>query len=104
MLLTWSDELVCGLSSHLDESAIGALMATFAAYTEFTMKVIADRRANPSDDLFSVLVNAEVEGQHHEHEQREPQPQCRCADAVDAHAQPFAVEALWLACGCLGSE
>lgn len=63
MLLTWSDELVCGLSSHLDESAIGALMATFAAYTEFTMKVIADRRANPSDDLFSVLVNAEVEGQ-----------------------------------------
>lgn len=63
MLLTWSDELVCGLSSHLDESAINTLMATFAAYTEFTMKVIADRRANPTDDLFSVLVNAEVDGQ-----------------------------------------
>lgn len=63
MLLTWSDELVCGLSSHLDESAINNLMATFAAYTEFTMGVITDRRANPTDDLFSVLVNAEVDGQ-----------------------------------------
>lgn len=62
MLLTWSDELVCGLSSHLDESAVGNLMATFAAYTAFTMGVIADRRANPADDLFSVLVNAEVDG------------------------------------------
>lgn len=63
MLLTWSDDLVCGLSSHLDESAIQKLMDTFAAYTAFTMEVIKDRRANPTDDLFSVLVNAEVEGQ-----------------------------------------
>ncbi|KHO17851.1 cytochrome P450 [Mycolicibacterium setense] len=63
MLLTWSDDLVCGLSSHLDEAAIGKLMETFAAYTTFTMDVIAKRRAEPTDDLFSILVNAEVEGQ-----------------------------------------
>lgn len=63
MLLTWSDNLVGGLSSHLDETAMQDVMATFAAYTEFTMGVIADRRANPTDDLFSVLVHAEVEGQ-----------------------------------------
>lgn len=63
MLLTWSDDLVCGLSSHLDETAIQKLMETFAAYTAFTMNVIADRRNNPTDDLFSVLVNAEVDGQ-----------------------------------------
>lgn len=62
-LLTWSDDLVCGLSSHLDETAIQKLMETFAAYTAFTMEVIADRRANPRDDLFSILVNSEVEGQ-----------------------------------------
>ena len=62
MLLTWSDELVCGLSSHLDESAAQKLMETFAAYTAFTMDVIAKRRAEPTDDLFSVLVNSEVEG------------------------------------------
>ncbi|CAJ1579397.1 cytochrome P450 [[Mycobacterium] wendilense] len=63
MLLTWSDDLVCGLSSHLDESAVTKLMETFAAYTAFTMDVIAKRRAEPTEDLFSVLVNAEVEGQ-----------------------------------------
>lgn len=63
MLLKWSDDLVCGLSSHLDETAINMLMDTFAAYTAFTMEVIAKRRAEPTDDLFSILVNAEVEGQ-----------------------------------------
>jgi len=63
MLLNWSDELVSGLSSHLDESSIQKLMETFAAYTAFTMDVIKDRRANPTDDLFSVFINSEVEGQ-----------------------------------------
>lgn len=62
MLLKWSDDLVCGLSSHVDEATIKLLMDTFAAYTAFTMDVIAKRRAEPTDDLFSVLVNAEVEG------------------------------------------
>jgi cytochrome P450 family 142 subfamily A polypeptide 1 len=63
MLLKWSDDLVCGLSSTVDESTIQKLMETFAAYTAFTMEVIADRRSNPRDDLFSILVNAEVDGQ-----------------------------------------
>jgi cholest-4-en-3-one 26-monooxygenase len=62
-LLEWSDDLVCGLSSSADEQTIQKLMDTFAAYTAFTMSVIADRRANPTDDLFSVLVNSEVDGQ-----------------------------------------
>jgi len=63
MLLDWSDELVSGLSSHLDESSIQKLMETFAAYTAFTMDVIKDRRASPTDDLFSVFINSEVDGQ-----------------------------------------
>ncbi|MFN6549355.1 cytochrome P450 [Mycolicibacterium septicum] len=63
MLLKWSDDLVCGLSSHVDETVIQKLMETFAAYTAFTMEEIKNRRANPTDDLFSILVNAEVEGQ-----------------------------------------
>jgi cytochrome P450 family 142 subfamily A polypeptide 1 len=62
-LLEWSDNLVCGLSSAADEQTIQMLMDTFAAYTAFTMEMVADRRANPRDDLFSVLVNSEVEGQ-----------------------------------------
>ncbi|MGW0159693.1 cytochrome P450 [Mycobacterium sp. NPDC003323] len=62
LLLKWSDDLVCGLSSHVDEDTIKLLMDTFAAYTAFTMDVIAKRRAEPTDDLFSILVNSEVEG------------------------------------------
>lgn len=63
MLLKWSDDLVCGLSSTVDEATIKLLMDTFAAYTAFTMDVIAKRRAEPTDDLFSILVHAEVEGE-----------------------------------------
>ncbi|MGU3499898.1 cytochrome P450 [Mycobacterium sp. C31M] len=66
LLLKWSDDLVCGLSSHVDEQTVQMLMDTFAAYTAFTMEVITDRRANPRDDLFSILVNSEVEGQRME--------------------------------------
>ncbi len=65
MLLKWSDDLVCGLSSHLDPTGpeFQTVMDAFAAYTEFTMGTIAKRRAEPTDDLFSILVNSEVEGQ-----------------------------------------
>src|ERR1700761_7402569 len=65
MLLKWSDDLVTGLSSHIDPTGLEfqAVMNAFAAYTEFTMGIIAKRRAEPTDDLFSILVNSEVEGQ-----------------------------------------
>ena len=62
-LLKWSDDLVCGLSSHADEATVKAVMDAFAAYMAFTMDTIAKRRAEPTDDLFSILVNAEVDGQ-----------------------------------------
>jgi cholest-4-en-3-one 26-monooxygenase len=65
MLLKWSDDLVTGLSSHIDPAGLEyqAVLNAFADYTEFTMATIAKRRAEPTDDLFSILVNAEVEGQ-----------------------------------------
>src|SRR6201995_609286 len=65
MLLQWSDDLVTGLSSHLDPAGpeFQTVMNAFAGYTEFTMGTIAKRRAEPTEDLFSILVNAEVEGQ-----------------------------------------
>ena len=62
-LLKWSDDLVCGLNSAADPSALQALMDAFAGYTAFATQTIAARRAEPTDDLFSILVNAEVEGQ-----------------------------------------
>jgi cytochrome P450 family 142 subfamily A polypeptide 1 len=65
MLLKWSDDLVTGLSSHIDPASMEfqTVMNAFAAYTAFTMDVITKRRAEPTDDLFSILVNAEVDGQ-----------------------------------------
>ena len=63
LLLEWSDDLVTGLSSHIDELTAQKVMDAFAGYTAFTMDIITKRRAEPTDDLFSILVNAEVEGQ-----------------------------------------
>jgi len=63
LLLKWSDDLVTGLSSSIDEVTAQAVMEAFAGYTAFTMDIIAKRRTEPADDLFSILVNAEVEGQ-----------------------------------------
>jgi cholest-4-en-3-one 26-monooxygenase len=63
LLLEWSDDLVTGLSSHIDELTAQKVMEAFAGYTAFTMDIIAKRRAEPTEDLFSILVNSEVEGQ-----------------------------------------
>ena len=38
-------------------------MDAFAAYSEYMMGMIADRKTEPTDDLVSVLVHAEVEGE-----------------------------------------
>ena len=38
-------------------------MDAFVAYSEYTMNMIEQRRAEPTDDLISVLVHAEVDGQ-----------------------------------------
>jgi cholest-4-en-3-one 26-monooxygenase len=62
-LLKWSDDLVCGLSSQADEATLQAVMDAFAGYSAFAMETTAKRRAEPADDLFSILVNAEVDGQ-----------------------------------------
>ncbi len=59
-LLAWSDSLLCALTGNPDdlESAADA----FAGYTAFALETIADRRDHPRDDLMSVLVHAEVDG------------------------------------------
>ena len=59
MLLKWSDDLVTGLSSHIDPAGMEAqaVMNAFAAYSEYTMGIIAKREVEPTDDLFSILVH-----------------------------------------------
>ena len=62
MLLKWSDDLVGGPTSPDDETSVQTVMDAFAGYEAFATGLITQRRTEPGDDLFSVLVNAEVEG------------------------------------------
>jgi cytochrome P450 family 142 subfamily A polypeptide 1 len=59
-LLHWSDEMLGSLNGGPE--AMEAAAVSFGAYTDYAHRMIADRRANPTDDLVSVLVHAEVDG------------------------------------------
>jgi cytochrome P450 family 142 subfamily A polypeptide 1 len=59
-LLEWSDALLSALTGNPDDMEAAA--SAFGGYTTFALETIADRRANPRDDLMSVLVHAEVDG------------------------------------------
>jgi cytochrome P450 family 142 subfamily A polypeptide 1 len=63
MFLKWSDDLVSGLSSSISESDMQATMDAFTAYNDYTRSKIEQRRAEPTDDLISVLVHSEVDGE-----------------------------------------
>ncbi|MGH9289011.1 MAG: cytochrome P450 [Acidimicrobiales bacterium] len=60
-LLKWSDDLMRGLGQD-DPDRLTAMMAAFEGYTTHMAGVIAERRASPTDDLTSILVHAEVDG------------------------------------------
>lgn len=59
-LLHWSDEMLGSLNGGPD--AIQAAAQSFGDYLAYAHRMIADRRANPADDLVTVLVHAEVDG------------------------------------------
>jgi len=63
LFLKWSDDLVSGLSSSVSESDMQVTMDAFAAYNDYTRSKIEQRRAEPTDDLISVLVHSEVDGE-----------------------------------------
>src|SRR6185312_17501092 len=62
MFLKWSDDLVSFLSSTADPEQFQTTMDAFAAYSQYMMGMIEARKAQPTDDLVSVLVHAQVEG------------------------------------------
>jgi cholest-4-en-3-one 26-monooxygenase len=62
MFLKWSDDLLAALSSTAAEEDMQITMNAFAAYSEYMMGMISARKEQPTDDLVSVLVHAEVEG------------------------------------------
>jgi hypothetical protein len=63
MFLKWSDDLVTGLGSKVSDELVASMTGAFAAYSEFTRDIIERRRTQPTDDLTTVLVHAEVDGQ-----------------------------------------
>jgi cholest-4-en-3-one 26-monooxygenase len=68
-LLHWSDTLLRGLVGISDDNpAMLAAAEAFEEYRDYASKVVADRRAEPRDDLMSVLVHAEVDGDRLDHD------------------------------------
>jgi cytochrome P450 family 142 subfamily A polypeptide 1 len=64
MLLRWTDDLIDGTSATASPQAAARAAGAFAEYAEYNRRVVADRRARPpQDDLMSVLVHAEIEGE-----------------------------------------
>jgi len=59
-LLRWSDIMLSALTGSEEQMAEAA--DAFAGYTDYAMRVVEARRAEPQDDLMSVLVHAEVDG------------------------------------------
>jgi cytochrome P450 family 142 subfamily A polypeptide 1 len=60
-LLQWSDDLMRGLGQTDGERAT-RMMDAFVAYAEYITGVIDDRRSRPAEDIISVLVHAEIDG------------------------------------------
>jgi cholest-4-en-3-one 26-monooxygenase len=63
MFLKWSDDLVSGLSSSVSETDMQVTIDAFVAYNDYTRSKIEERRAEPTEDLISVLVHSEVDGE-----------------------------------------
>jgi cholest-4-en-3-one 26-monooxygenase len=68
-LLRWSDDMVSSQSGSATDDVIMGAATAFTEYTEYQDRVIADRQANPTDDLVSVLVHAEVDGDRLAHDE-----------------------------------
>ncbi len=59
-MLHWSDAMLSALNGGAD--AMDAAATSFGAYAEYAHAMIADRRVHPRDDLISMLVHGEVDG------------------------------------------
>ena len=64
-LLEWSDAMLSALTG--DPVAAGPATEAFIGYMEYADRVITDRKANPQEDLMSLLCHAEVDGHSLDH-------------------------------------
>jgi cytochrome P450 family 142 subfamily A polypeptide 1 len=63
IFLKWSDDMMVGLSSTVSDADMQATLDAFTSYNDYTRNKIEQRRAEPTDDLISVLVYSEVDGE-----------------------------------------
>ncbi|MCV7235436.1 cytochrome P450 [Mycobacterium branderi] len=63
MFLKWSDDLVTSLSSKMSEADHQVTIEAYLAFTEYTQRLIDARRAEPTDDLISVMTHAVIDGE-----------------------------------------
>ena len=63
MLQRWSDDLIAATSMTATPEAMAAATRAFIEYADYNRRVVANRRAKPSDDLMSVLVEAVIDGE-----------------------------------------
>jgi cytochrome P450 family 142 subfamily A polypeptide 1 len=63
MLLRWSDDMLHATSATAPAEVIQRAMQAFDEYAAYHRKVVEDRRARPRDDLITILVHAEIDGQ-----------------------------------------
>jgi cytochrome P450 family 142 subfamily A polypeptide 1 len=61
-LLQWSDDMVSAQSGNASEEQWLKAMQAMEGYSAFCTHAVAQRQAQPTDDLMSVLVHAEVDG------------------------------------------
>ncbi|HEX4778267.1 MAG TPA: cytochrome P450 [Acidimicrobiia bacterium] len=61
-LLRWSDDMVSAQGGNISEEMLLRAGEAFTEYDAYARHVIAARREQPTDDLMSVLVHAEVDG------------------------------------------
>jgi cytochrome P450 family 142 subfamily A polypeptide 1 len=61
-LLRWSDDMVSAQSGNASNEQYMKAMEAMQGYTTFCTHAIRERREQPTDDLMSVLVHAEVDG------------------------------------------
>jgi cytochrome P450 family 142 subfamily A polypeptide 1 len=62
-LLRWSDDMLKGLSTEVTDEQLLAAGTAFTEYVTYAHEVIAERQEHPTDDLMSILVHAEVDGE-----------------------------------------
>lgn len=63
VLLQWSDDLIQGTNAAASPEVVGRAARAAADYALYNQRVVSDRRAHPRDDLMSILVHAEVDGE-----------------------------------------